>query len=327
MNFRPWTYPILGPLLEPIRSLAAMALRIWLIVGILLRVTRLRDRWDPLTLVYYTTPWPMIAAGLAILALHHARLGHQHRRTRYIVLSAGALFTWFALSWHSGAPSADPVALRVVHWNVARPNKLLPEVTAWLQRQDADFIAVAEALPKDGSTLQRWAAAFPDYQVHLSQGNLLCLVRGGLLETTGGWLGPSSHFARHRAHIRGQDLTILQVDVLPDAHRSRREPLQKLVELVRAEPPGHLLVMGDFNIPRDSVHLDPLRGELTNCFEAAGRGLIETWPMPFPVLSLDQIWSSPSLPLVRSYAGEPPLSDHRPMVAEFAAPRAKSPRR
>ena len=72
--------PALKSLVERV---AAGSLRVWLIAGILLHITKLRDAWRPLSLVYYTTPWPVIAAGLFVLALHARRLGVREGQERH----------------------------------------------------------------------------------------------------------------------------------------------------------------------------------------------------------------------------------------------------
>ena len=79
--------------------IAAHCLRVWIILGLLLRLTRLRDWFQPFAVIFYTTPWPAMAAGFVILALHHRRLNHPHRFHRYLIFTGGALFTWIMLSW------------------------------------------------------------------------------------------------------------------------------------------------------------------------------------------------------------------------------------
>ena len=79
----------------------------------------------------------------------------------------------------------------------------------------------------------------------------------------------------------------------------------------------NFLILGDFNTPRESALLDPLRANLTHAFESAGDGLAETWPAFLPVLSLDQIWSSPGLRAVWCEHGHSLRSEHRAVIADF----------
>ncbi|MDB6155712.1 MAG: hypothetical protein JWL90_4165 [Chthoniobacteraceae bacterium] len=299
--------------------MAALGLRIWLISGILLRVTRLRDRFHPFSLIYYTTPWPVIALGLGIMALHHGRLGHRHRVRRYLVLMIGALITWVALSWRSAPAANDAAKLRVVLWNVARAETRFPKIAAWLHKEDPDIIAIAEAESANPQSANRWRAEFSGYATRFSSGGMLCLVRGEILESKSGELAHGSFYALHRVRVRGRNVTVLQVDIYARPRSSRREPLSRLAELAKNHAGENLVVLGDFNTPADSAHFDALRTGLSNCFETAGNGIAETWPFPVPLLSLDQIWVSHAMHPLHCTHGWIALSDHRPVIADLAA--------
>jgi endonuclease/exonuclease/phosphatase (EEP) superfamily protein YafD len=77
-----------------------------------------------------------------------------------------------------------------------------------------------------------------------------------------------------------------------------------------------VIIAGDFNTPLDSVHLDQLRGlELSEAFETAGSGYLPTWPVPAPVLSLDQIWMSRQFKAVRCVRTWNWRTDHAGVIA------------
>jgi len=76
--------------------------------------------------------------------------------------------------------------------------------------------------------------------------------------------------------------------------------------------------MGDFNTPVDSVFVAPLAERLTNAFQARGNGYYVTWPVPLPVLSLDQVWASREVELRDCELGWTWRSDHRPVVVTLA---------
>jgi endonuclease/exonuclease/phosphatase (EEP) superfamily protein YafD len=234
-----------------------------------------------------------------------------------VVLTAAAIFTWIATSYYDEAPTAASGApLRVALWNVARPESRLEHQASWLRARDPDVIALAEASPRDSSAVERWQQEFAGYAAAESSGNLLCLVRGQVQSHESGTLDEGSLFARLRTRIRGNEMTIIQVDIRASPARSRGRALSRLAEMVKATS-GPLIVLGDFNTPRESAHLDPLRQHLHMAFEKSGHGIAETWPLYAPALSLDQIWSSRGLRPVRTRIGWMPLSDHRPFVAEF----------
>ncbi len=297
----------------------AGALRAWMIVGILLRVTRIRDRFDGLSLVYYSTPWPALAAGFVVLAVHHYRRANWHPMRRYIAFTVVALFTWIATSWYSVAAVEGETNVRLVQWNVARPIERLTGCTKWLKAQNPDIICLSEAQPEHTPSRDLWQLEFPDYRVLTGAANMMCLVRGEVASSVGFTVGASSYGALHRVRIRGREVTILQVDVIALPARSRKAQLAKVAEIANGHPNGNLIVVGDFNTPRESAHLDALRGKFRHAFEASGRGLAETWPGFAPALNIDQIWIGKTWqPLTCRHAWTW-RSDHRPVVVDLAA--------
>jgi endonuclease/exonuclease/phosphatase family metal-dependent hydrolase len=291
--------------------------------GILLRWT-VRDSVDALAPLYYATPWPVIAA----LTLP---LSWRFRRNPQAVF-AGLFLThvfmglWLLESARTGDRPRVVADLRVVQWNVARPVRNFPAVAQSLRAMGADVIAISEPLPArhgDQTTPQtarmkaEWRKAFPEQAAVFSDGNLLLLVRGEIVQTESGPLADGGVFAQHEVRVRGRAFRVLQIDLEARPTHSRRAPLAALAEKVRALEARPLIVLGDFNTPRDSVHFAPLRREVVNAFEKAGFGLGDTWPMPLPVLSLDQIWCGRGLaPLFCEHYGTV-RSDHRPVVADL----------
>ena len=277
-----------------------------------------RDSIDGLAILFYLTPWPIIAAGSAVLTFFWSQKKRRGPAQALACLMIVAAITWLESSLF---PEVGPVrrgALRVVHWNVSRPQRGLPAIARWLREQDADIIALAEGHGRMSSTLARWQAEFPGYQVMEFPGEMTCLVRGKILAQESHIFAANSYCALLHVEIRGHPFTLLQVDIDPKPTRSRRQALANLTALARPYFDGNFILLGDFNTPRESAHLDPLRLAMTNAFETAGRGLAETWPMPLPVLSLDQIWSSHHLRAVHCEHGLSLRSDHRAVVADFA---------
>ena len=227
---------------------------------------------------------------------------------------------WFYGSWKFGAPSTARAELRVVQWNVARPVGRLPAIAAQLRALDADVITVAEALPRNATDIARWEAEFPGYRAEYSDGDLLCLARGEIQRRESGRLGPGSFYAEFDIVVKGRAISVLQVDVVATPWRSRREPIERIAQLVSERHDRPLIVAGDFNTPRDATECTPLRAHLANAWEAAGRGCGDTWPMPFPVLSLDHVWLGGGLRAVRCEHGVSAWSDHRPVIVDLAWP-------
>ena len=286
-------------------------------LGALLRLT-IGDRFDGLAILFYVTPWPVIGAGSAALAIFWWWKKCPRAAATFAGLAVAACSAWLGSSWFRHDAPDRRGDLRVVHWNVDRPRSRLAGDARWLREQDADIIALAEGHHRrKPSMLPRWQAEFPGYQAAELGGEMTCLIRGKVLAQESRQFAANSYLALLQVKIRGRPVTVLQVDITPRPTQSRRRSFAGLTVFARPHFAGNLVMLGDFNTPRESRLLEPLRVEMTNAFEAAGQGLAETWPWPVPVLSLDQIWSSRRLRAVRCFHGHSLRSDHRAVVADF----------
>ena len=77
------------------------------------------------------------------------------------------------------------------------------------------------------------------------------------------------------------------------------------------------VVMGDFNTPLESVHLEPMRAHFEEVMDGPHRGFRETWFFTLPLLSLDHIWLSRDLEPVFATRRLTLASDHAPVIATF----------
>lgn len=297
-------------------SIAGIGATALLTLAVLVQLT-VRDSVFGPSFLFYIAPWPVLAAGAAAMAFFWRWKKRRRPAAALALLAVAALAAWLQTSWQHHPRPAARGALRVVHWNVSRPATGLPAIARWLRAQDADVITLAEGHSRRRSTLARWQAELPEYSAVELPGEMTCLVRGRILAREDRLLAAKSYCTLLHAEVRGHPLTILQTDIYGSPFRSRASAFTQLGTLALDHSAENLLVLGDFNTPRESALLAPLRAHLQQAFESAGHGLAETWPMPLPVLSLDQIWTSPSLHAVDCEHGHSLHSDHRAVIADF----------
>ena len=297
-------------------SAAGLGATALLALALLVRLT-VRDSIFGPSLLFYAAPWPVMAAGAAATAFFWRWKKRRLPAAALALFAVVALAAWLQSSWQRHPRPAVRGALRVVHWNVSRPARGLPAIARWLRAQDADVITLAEGHSLRRSTLARWQAELPEYEAAEFFGEMTFLIRGHIVSREDRVLTANSYCALIRAEVRGQPLTILQVDINAGQFRARARAFTNLATIAAPHFGENLLVLGDFNTPRESALLAPLRMEMNQAFECAGDGLAETWPMPLPVLSLDQIWSGRSLRAVHCEHGHSLRSDHRAVIADF----------
>jgi endonuclease/exonuclease/phosphatase family metal-dependent hydrolase len=96
----------------------------------------------------------------------------------------------------------------------------------------------------------------------------------------------------------------------------KRDPLlRRVLAAMASEKPD--LVLGDFNSPRRSRALDPLPEGFTHAYDAAGRGWAYSWPVPLPVLAIDQTIVGARLEPLAYALHSTIVSDHRMQVLDF----------
>ncbi len=283
------------------RHRLAVAGSVGVLLALLVRLF-LRDRAPYVATFFYATPPVLLAAGA--LACAGAWALARRRRLALASLTAALIFgIWQAgVSRFSHPPAKGD--LRLLLWNTANGRAGWGRLNADIDAAGADLVFLVEAdggKPRDGSW--RWI----DHGLAVG-------VRGSIVSADLVPLGPGSRAAVVKADIRGRRLTAILVDVGANPLRPRGLAFEPLDVLRRRVKPD--LVLGDFNTPRDSVHFDDWRGELTHAFEAAGDGWDLTWPCPLRMLSLDQVWCAPSLVPRHVRHLALPTSDHAQVLVE-----------
>jgi endonuclease/exonuclease/phosphatase family metal-dependent hydrolase len=125
-----------------------------------------------------------------------------------------------------------------------------------------------------------------------------------------------SDVGRLRVRVGRDWLNVLIADI--DAHPwlPRRQALRELLGLASGQP--RTIVMGDFNTPVESAHLDGFRDRFREVLSGPHFGFRETWPFNVPLLSIDQIWLSRDFAPVFARRHRTFASDHAPVVATFS---------
>jgi vancomycin resistance protein VanJ len=284
-----------------------------LAVAWLIGVT-LRDRWRILIPFFYVPAVLVAAAGLVWLVIFWRR--RSALRGLVAAVAAAGLVKALAVdfAWHDERGAA-PRSIRVVHWNIARglfgPDALLPVLAA----DQADIYVLSEF------------PGHPDFYRLPAQ-----LIPGGQVLTRSGMLLISRYpfEFKHSIRVPGAPgwycriatpygpLDLLAIDLVSDPHRLRKSRMAPIIEWVA----GHdrrvpLVIVGDFNTPRDSIYFEPLREHVFHAYEKVGRGWPYTWPTPFPLYAIDHAWVSPRVRIYRYRLVSSRLSDHRRQILDI----------
>lgn len=110
---------------------------------------------------------------------------------------------------------------------------------------------------------------------------------------------------------------LLVADLPSPPYYKRQEPIELLTEMGFDYLDKPAVIVGDMNTPVDSVFLERLRTEYSHAFETAGNGYHATWPMPLPVIAIDQMWINKLVKVSNCKVRWTVRSDHRPLIADL----------
>ena len=303
-------------------SAVAIAAAVICLVGLGVRLS-IRDSIDATGIVYYATPWPVLAATVMLMA-GGLRLRNHSRWTRPVAtVGLISLASWLFLSYStSSTPRLTPSALTCLSWNTDHGRAGWSRIAQAIRSEPVDLVCLVEAGPTEPAHERFWQAAFPDHATGNLGSGILVLVRDGTIRQVGsGSIDGNARFRQFDVSCRGERLTVLVVDVRSTPWVSRRSALEKLVRLIKPLGDQPVLITGDFNTPSDSACFDTWRTPLKNAWEAAGNGFRPTWPVPLPMLDLDQCWGNRHVDFVRCRGGWSSWSDHRPLITTFTVNR------
>jgi vancomycin resistance protein VanJ len=307
-----------------IGAYAALAL---FIAGLLLRLT-LRDTVDALAVIFYATPWPVLGALVVVFGIHSLSRKRRSVASACLPLGVVCVVAWVRNSQFHGPPVTGERDLRVLFWNAEHPKSLLPNVIEQVRSVDADIIGVAETEATSPADQQRWKHAFPGFTLHNLAGGLLFLSRNKAVHIETGMLGLGGHHHVFKIGAPPNQVTVILIDISPMPRRPRRAAFERLNQVRARYAEDHIIVMGDFNTPRDSVHFEPLKRRFQHAFETAGSGFAETWPVPIPVLHLDHVLVGAGFDVNHCRHGWSWLSDHRPVIVDLSRrPLPEAPQR
>jgi vancomycin resistance protein VanJ len=277
----------------------------------------IRDRIPGISTIYYATPLPILAVGLAVAGL----IAFLVRRPRWAAGSAAGavvLLAVFLGSSHRSLAASKDGELRGVLWNVSHGMKGWDRISNGFASRHPDLIAVIEGGTRIGEGRESmFPSVIPDGDARWFKRGMGLAVRGGrILDWKDQSLAGFGRAVFVRTEIRGRPLEVVLVDIDANPFRSRAAAFAALTQSLEEGRGGPRLVVGDFNTPWESVHFDRFRATMHHAFDRAGSGFAPTWPLPLPVLELDHVWGR-EVNFTSCAHEDLGASDHRAVAFDF----------
>jgi vancomycin resistance protein VanJ len=187
-----------------------------------------------------------------------------------------------------------------------------------LKSFNPSVIGLVEADQEHEVDLDEWKRHFPEYEVVGTSFGGLIAVKGKVVSHQLHHLASASFCEQFDVRVDQNDFAVLLVDITSDFRKSRQRPLLALATLANDLADRPVVIMGDFNTPDDSIWLASLQEHHREAFRERGTGYAATWPMPLPVLTLDQVWVNEFVEVSRCVHHWTIDSDHRPVVSDVS---------
>jgi len=248
------------------------------------------------SLLFYTFPLPVIIAialGLTIFLSKTFR--------KYNLLLAGALLLfWLGRSFKIHIPEEiNESDIEIVFWNASHERNL--EDAFDISGNIPDVFVLVE---HGKYSVDRLQLKYYDYYFYKSINGISVFSKLPieLIDDI------SSNYGTNIVKFETYNINFYAVDVSGSMDVPREWELTFVNEYV--EQKTQTILLGDFNVPFESKFLDSIKNNFNHAFNEKGNGFRETWFWNIPLLSLDHIWVSKDLEVLKTEKIGTFKSDH-----------------
>ena len=246
------------------------------------------------SLRFYMFPLPVI---ILIILISSVFL----KKWKYNLILAGLLSTlWLGRSFKVHIP--DKIFeddLEVVFWNASRDNDFDMAVNE--SGSIPDIMVLSESTTHNLTNLRK---KYPAYFFYKSKKELIIFSKTPLNIISDN----TSNYSTSVINFYTNGNNFYAIDVSGSLDVPRSWELDYVNNLISNKE--NTIVLGDFNVPYESKYLKHLKSNFQHAFNKKGNGFRETWFYNLPILSLDHIWVSKDLKVLKTQKLFTTKSDH-----------------
>lgn len=248
------------------------------------------------SLYYYTFPLPIIIGVILGLSIFLSKTFRKYN----LLLAAALLLLWLGRSFKIHFPE-DIIDsdIEVVFWNGSHKRNI--EDAFDLNKGIPDVLVLVEAFQNDIEELQ---VKYPNYHFYKSVRELFIFSKTPLNNIN----EQSSKFSTTVVSFETANIYFYAVDGVGSIDVPRSWGLKFINSKLKNY--NESILLGDFNVPYESIHFDEIKPAFNHAFSKKGNGFRETWFWNIPLLSLDHIWVSKDLKVLKTEKMGTFKSDH-----------------
>lgn len=248
------------------------------------------------SLLYYTFPLPILIIIILFLSIFLSK-----KVRKYNLILAGLLLViWLGRSFKIHIPEGvNETDLEIVIWNASRENDIIDAIIE--SKSTPDVLVLVESKERDISELQ---IKYPNYYFY-SAIREICIFSKTPISIIN---EESSKFKSTVVNFQTAGINFYAIDIMGSTDVPREWGYKFLTPLIQEK--YNTVLLGDFNVPYESKFLDTFKTDFNHAFNKKGNGFRETWFYNLPILSLDHIWVSKDLEVLKTQKINTFKSDH-----------------
>lgn len=264
----------------------------------------IRENSYKASLYFYTFPLPIIIIIVLILSVFIRKKFRKYN----LLLAALLLAIWLCRSFKIHIPEAiNENDLEIVFWNASRKRNFQDVFNE--SNKLPDIVILVEYL--DDDVLTETKLKYPDYYFYKHADGEIGIYSKTPITIKEVIL---SKYTSKVINFETNDLNFYAVDVSGSTDVPRSWELEFVDKAITQTK--QTIVLGDFNVPYESKHLKRFKTDFNHAFSKKGNGFRETWFWNIPLLSLDHIWVSHDLEILKTKKITTFKSDHS-MIKTF----------
>ncbi|WP_100613843.1 endonuclease/exonuclease/phosphatase family protein [Confluentibacter citreus] len=256
----------------------------------------IRDNGFYEPLLFYIFPLPIIIGIILFFSLFIGK-----KRRKYNLILAGILlFIWlgrsFKINFSDDISEAD---LEVVFWNASRDNNF--KEAFFENKGIPDILVLVEPKITDINSIKQ---RFSNHYIYDMKGDIYLFSKTPVIiekEVT-------SKRNSTVVNFKSRDIDFYAVDAQGSPDLPRRGEMQFIDSHI--DKTNNTVILGDFNLPYESGLFKNIKKNFNQAFNEKGNGFRETWFWNIPLLSIDHIWVSKDLKVLKTEKIGTFKSDH-----------------
>ncbi|MEM6719835.1 MAG: endonuclease/exonuclease/phosphatase family protein [Bacteroidota bacterium] len=270
------------------------SLQIFIFLAIIVHFT-IKDTFYISSVFFYATPLPLITFGLLFLLLFVKASARKY----YVILAIVIAVIWCNRSYTTSLEVSTENTLEVVLWNTYRISNFedafsesnsIPDVLVLIEADERDYEKIKEK--------------YPNYHFELTEKSV------GIFSKTPIKIHSNVKTEHHVVvvHFSTKNINFYAIDVSADTRFFRKPMLKSALSQIKTE--DKTILLGDFNTPYESLFFENFKKNYQHAFTEKGNGFRETWFWNIPLLSIDHIWVSHDLEILKTEKISTWKSDH-----------------